>query len=897
MADAIRAGLLEAGHPDEGPSTSALQTTWRVPVILVSFSDSLLRYGAADFENLLFDSTGATPTGSAYDYYRWVSGNRLSLRGKVVAKVQLPNTRAYYANNASGLLPLATPNNAFGLVWDAIRYSPTSINWADYDLDHDGYVDMVWIIHAGPGGEATQDKNNMWSITSRMTSGWRSGTFYTTEDPVPGAPNSRIRLDRFTILPELSVFSAGAISEIGVYCHEFGHCLGFPDLYTVALFTNQIDLGPGNWSLMSSGGWGADGHSPQFPSHMGAWPLQYLGWDNTFRPLSDTTIVLEPIEAGGPIVELWFQGESDPEHFLIENRQRLGFDRNLHAEGLIVYHVDDAMIGQRMILNSINSGPTPGLRLVEADGDDDLVHSQNRGDVNDPFPGALQRTRIDDDGIPNTRAFAGGITHLALTGIAAQGDAMRFHARVFSPGWQPVQDFTPPGYDPVETAGQGRARVVDDRGVAHWVSSERDEGRARIALRSGRGGWEAPFWVSDGPRDAFDPTIAALPGGDLAIVWSDRRSGRHELWFRSRIGDVWSAERLLIALPGDCRYPALGIDRRGMLSLAFQQVVDGDAQIRFMRFTWFSPFGQSIPVTSKPQRPGPPAIVVAQDGSTSLAWIERTATPQRLWFTRYDPDSGVVPPISLTAPPATPQNSFSMTADRRGTLHIVWQTSGPGRSEIHYQRRPRGAAVAQWDSLLDAEGYVLQNPSITADSADGLHIVYEALPAGIAEVRYLQSRPGVGWDAVSTRVTDVQDGTASRPVALPASDREVAIAYNQFTDDGTRIRMRRRVVGATALTAAVPIEPTGTFLRCGPNPLRAGAPLELIWNGVGPVERPRVELFDLAGRRVAEAPLIPAGRGWRAHLSGERTRALAAGVLFARVPGAPQATVRLVVVR
>jgi hypothetical protein len=53
----------------------------------------------------------------------------------------------------------------------------------------------------------------------------------------------------------------------------------------------------------------------------------------------------------------------------------------------------------------------------------------------------------------------------------------------------------------------------------------------------------------------------------------------------------------------------------------------------------------------------------------------------------------------------------------------------------------------------------------------------------------------------------------------------------------------------------------------------------------------------VTGRRVAEVPLIATDRGWRARLPGERTRDLAAGILFGRVAGTSDAAVRLVVVR
>src|SRR5262245_3998742 len=84
--------------------TSAVTGVWYIPVILIDFPDQALTYPQASaWDRALFDTTGVTPTGSVYDYYQWVSGNRLKVIGKVVATVRLDQSKTYYANNSWGL--------------------------------------------------------------------------------------------------------------------------------------------------------------------------------------------------------------------------------------------------------------------------------------------------------------------------------------------------------------------------------------------------------------------------------------------------------------------------------------------------------------------------------------------------------------------------------------------------------------------------------------------------------------------------------------------------------------------------------------------------------------------------------------------------------------------------
>ena len=63
-----------------------------------------------------------------------------------------------------------------------------------------------------------------------------------------------------------------SLIDIGVFCHEFGHAFGLPDLYD----TDGGSAGVGHWCLMGSGNW----NTPTNPAHMSAWSKSELGWAN-----------------------------------------------------------------------------------------------------------------------------------------------------------------------------------------------------------------------------------------------------------------------------------------------------------------------------------------------------------------------------------------------------------------------------------------------------------------------------------------------------------------------------------------------------------------------------------------------------------------------------------------
>lgn len=907
VIDAFKAGTFDIPQPVARVSrgihpelVKQSQTVWILPVILVSFADDTLTYAGPTFEHELFDTTGTTPTGSVYDYYQWVSGGLLSVTGRVVATVRLPEPRAYYGGSSGGLRG-QTPNNDLGLVRDALRICSNSVNWAPYDLNHDGAVDMVWFIHAGIGGEATPDPTYLWSVTSRMSGGWTQPGVWTTETAytTTAGISTYMVVDRFTILPELSPFVTGAPSEIGVFCHEFGHCLGLPDLYDTSS-GGVGNTGPGFWGLMSMGGWGGNGSSPQYPVHLCAWSMRYLGWDHSFQPDQDTTVTLTPLEDTHKVVDWWFQGEMSSEHFLIENRQRVGFDRNLPNDGLIVYHVDEAVMSYGLAGNRVNAGLSPGLQVVEADGDYDMFLGRNRGDANDPFPGAKNVVRLDDWTTPNTRTFFfNQRTDIALDQITQVGQDVRMRVHVRSPGWLDPENQSGPGFAPTNLVGPGRNAAVDADGDFWYVASEIVDGRPQIVLHDGRGNLASTEQVSQSTGQAYDPVLAEIPGGNLAVVWCDTRDGRPMLYYRSRLFGFWSVERRLTLLPGDCTSPSMISDDTGTLTVAFNYTASDRSQVRLLRFTYFSPFGQSIPVTDFFDFETAPSVFPTPTGSSMVTWIDKLAYRPRLMFARFSPDSGVSQPQPLTSPPNRQQTALTGVMDAAGNLHFAWLCIGPAVSEIHYQFRPASPdTLGIGDLLLESRGEPMAGIVLGAGADLSIHLVFEATRSGITQIRYRRMSPGEGWDLNSTEISLPSDGTAKRPVVFPRPEGDVSVGYTLYPVTGDpQLMIRHRVLNGTpeSPTTSVPFA-SSSGIHIGPNPLRAGGVLRIEWSGVVASPPGPVEVFDIAGRRVASLPWSSSGTGWSARADGALTRSWATGVYFART-GATGASTRIVVIR
>lgn len=362
--------------------------------LLVDFSDNKGTRPAKDFEKLLFSKTNPD---SMSNFYKALSYGNLELTGEVVGYVRAPQPYAFYTAGESGTGE-NYPQNTPGLLNDALTIFCQNDNLTRFDLDQDGFVDGIFLIHAGGGAEAEPNKekrkNMIWSHKWTL--------------PQPFV-NQGIKVFAYSTEPE--------DGRVGVFAHEFGHVLGLPDLYD----TTYRSHGIGDWCLMAGGSWGGEGNRP---ARMSCWCLSKLGWIKPRNITATKAIKLGTLEAKETeCCRLWKKGAANPEYFLAENRQATGLDASLPGSGLALWHIDESQ--------SSNDNPAAYLvALVQADGKKNLEFLANSGDDGDVFPGKKGVTEISGQTNPSTDSNMGVASGVALKNIKMTGKILTFDAVV-----------------------------------------------------------------------------------------------------------------------------------------------------------------------------------------------------------------------------------------------------------------------------------------------------------------------------------------------------------------------------------------------------------------------------------------------------------------------------------
>ena len=416
-------------HLDRYRSSMALSDdavdTVRVCVILVDFPDfhydqgsysipsggTLNCYAAGTpqmFDSMLFSEQGVdpvyNPTGSMTEFYLENSYGSYYVHGDVFGWYTAPQNYSYYVGE----------NNGMGGGAILARDAVIAADMAGVDFSPYGnggpIVPGVIIIHAGPGAEQVPTYG-IWSHASNMA----------TYNPL----GDGVSISRYTMQPE-ERSGENSIVHVGVFCHEWGHVLGAPDYYDYN-YGEEGSEGLGNWCVMAGGSWNQNGRRP---AHFNGWSkyqdvgfidIQVLTQNIRHAPIpqietSPVAYLLKDVPPPGAGGEMW----------IVENRQRVGFDQSLPGSGLLIYHLDP--------MGHQTNPYRYFLAVEEADGRRDLAFTpDNSGDNGDPFPGFMINNRnFHDHTTPDSRTNEdGSATQVSVLNISDSDSMMYADLGVF----------------------------------------------------------------------------------------------------------------------------------------------------------------------------------------------------------------------------------------------------------------------------------------------------------------------------------------------------------------------------------------------------------------------------------------------------------------------------------
>ena len=266
--------------------------------------------------------------GSVHDYFYAQSYGMLNLTFDLIY-VDLPGSLMKYHSTSSH------DENSQYLVDDIVDVLQTQdIDWNVYDWNGDGYVNQLLIVYAGKGQNADGGSNTIWphqwwlskhlkNIENKQE-GYRGYRTVTTGD-------KQFIIDSYCCVQE-TTNTTNVKTSFGTICHEYSHCFGFPDFYY-----DQSTRTVGEWDLMDFGNYGDSGFRPCGYSAHERW---LMGWLTPIELDGENSISNMPaLEDEGRAYLICNDGWEN-EYYIVENRQKMGWDASLPGSGILIFHID-----------------------------------------------------------------------------------------------------------------------------------------------------------------------------------------------------------------------------------------------------------------------------------------------------------------------------------------------------------------------------------------------------------------------------------------------------------------------------------------------------------------------------------------------------------------------------
>ena len=342
-------------------------------VILAEFADTTftIQNTKQVFTNYLMNEEHFTETAYAQKrnykgvrgYFKDCSYGQFTPTFDVVGPVKLPKPQTVYGAGRNDRPDL--------LLEDACSAVDNIVDFSQYDANGDGLVDLVYIIYAGHSANISGNKEtDIWpksgTISISKTFDGKSIGRYGVSNELAGRENKKKEKE--------------TINGIGLFCHEFSHTLGLPDIYAIpgTAAADQDNQGMEYWDLMDGG---TEVQNGRVPSPYLAWEREAMGWMTIDKLTSDQQVTdLKSLENGGKAYKILNKNVAN-EFIVLQSIQQggwyQGWTKTQIPKGLLAYRISYPYDKVNIFDFPNNDLGKPRVIVIPADGE--VLSAMNSG--------------------------------------------------------------------------------------------------------------------------------------------------------------------------------------------------------------------------------------------------------------------------------------------------------------------------------------------------------------------------------------------------------------------------------------------------------------------------------------------------------------------------------------
>ncbi|WP_288768225.1 M6 family metalloprotease domain-containing protein [uncultured Prevotella sp.] len=353
MAAKKRSAAKRCVRPDRLPSKddiSVFKGSKKALVILAAFSDKSFSKGddaIVKFYDEVLNQEGYSQNGAAgsvHDYFKDMSRGEFDLTFDIVGPVKVSKSATYYG----GPSPIMGGADHIGeFITEAIKKADEKcdIDWKKYDWDDDGEVEQVFVLYAGYGQATGGPTGTIWP------NAWTLDEALQNSDGNGGFSIDGVFINQYACSNELYLDSGTVPMGLGVFCHEFSHCMGLPDMYDTNYGSTPT---MGDWDLLAGGSYNGPHGIGWCPAGWTSYERAYAGWlELTELKAGDIIKGMTSLEEADGKAYVIYNDNHKDEYYLLENHKGMGWDKYTPENGLLIIHVDyDKDLFDNNIVNS-----------------------------------------------------------------------------------------------------------------------------------------------------------------------------------------------------------------------------------------------------------------------------------------------------------------------------------------------------------------------------------------------------------------------------------------------------------------------------------------------------------------------------------------------------------------
>ncbi|WP_287073541.1 M6 family metalloprotease domain-containing protein [Prevotella sp. LMAG:51] len=353
MAAKKRSAAKRCVRPDRLPSKddiSVFKGSKKALVILAAFSDKSFSKGddaIVKFYDEVLNQEGYSQNGAAgsvHDYFKDMSRGEFDLTFDIVGPVKVSKSATYYG----GPSPIMGGTDHIGeFITEAIKKADEKcdIDWKKYDWDDDGEVEQVFVLYAGYGQATGGPTGTIWP------NAWTLDEALQNSDGDGGFSIDGVFINQYACSNELYLDSGTVPMGLGVFCHEFSHCMGLPDMYDTNYGSTPT---MGDWDLLAGGSYNGPQGIGWCPAGWTSYERAYAGWlELTELKAGDIIKGMTSLEEADGKAYVIYNDNHKDEYYLLENHKGMGWDKYTPENGLLIIHVDyDKDLFDNNIVNS-----------------------------------------------------------------------------------------------------------------------------------------------------------------------------------------------------------------------------------------------------------------------------------------------------------------------------------------------------------------------------------------------------------------------------------------------------------------------------------------------------------------------------------------------------------------